>query len=108
MSQGDLPSFLENSPNSLGEAMLIGTPTAVSPVGGVLSIVQNEISTLVFPTDDHVMMAHQIDRIFSDDNLAIKLSNNAKRIAMVRHQTKETIEQYINIYKNIIENHKVR
>ena len=101
-----LPSFLENSPNSLGEAMLIGTPNVVSPVGGVLSIVQDESSTLAFPADDHVMMAHQIDRLFSNDDLAIKLSNKGKSIAQDRHNTKNAVNQYTNIYRSITDSHK--
>lgn len=101
-----LPSFLENSPNSLGEAMLIGTPSVVSPVGGVSSVISNEISALTFPADDHVMMAYQIDRIFSDDQLAYLLSNNAKEIARKRHNIRDTINQYIGIYNEIINVHK--
>lgn len=101
-----LPSFLENSPNSLGEAMLIGTPTVVSPVGGVLSIVQDESSTLAFSTDDHVMMAHQIDRFFTNDDLAVKISSNAKAIAKARHNIENTVNQYINIYTSIINSHR--
>ena len=101
-----LPSFAENSPNSLGEAMLIGTPSIVSPVGGVLSIVKDEESALVFPAGDYAMLAHQIDRIFKNDELANKLSMNAKAIALKRHDVAKTTEQYINIYKDIIRLHK--
>lgn len=100
-----LPSFIENSPNSLGEAMLIGTPAVTSPVGGVLSIVQNEKSTLVFPTGDHVMMAFQINRIFTHDKLAQYLSENAKKIAFKRHNIREVTKQYIDIYSKIIKSH---
>ncbi len=101
-----LPSFAENSPNSLGEAMLIGTPSVVSPVGGVLSIVKDEESALVFPAGDYAMLAHQIDRIFENDELANKLSMNAKSIALKRHDVANTTTQYLNIYKDIIRLHK--
>ena len=86
--------------------MLIGTPSVVSPVGGVSSVISNEISALTFPADDHVMMAYQIDRIFSDDQLAYLLSNNAKEIARKRHNIRDTINQYIGIYNEIINVHK--
>lgn len=101
-----LPSFIENSSNALGEAMLIGTPVIVSPVGGVLSIVKNEESALVFPAGDYAMMAHQIQRIFENDELAHKLSVNAKSVAQKRHDVKNTTEQYMNLYKDIIQLHK--
>lgn len=101
-----LPSFMENSSNALGEAMLVGTPVVVSPVGGVLSIVKNEESALVFPAGDYVMMAHQIQRVFENDELAHKLSVNAKSVAQRRHHVEKTTEQYMNLYKDIIQLHK--
>ena len=101
-----LASFAENSPNALGEAMSIGTPSVVAPVGGVMSMVKDEESALFFPSGDYNMLAHQIDRIFSDDNLANKLSENAKVIALRRHDVEKTTMQYLNIYKEIIQLHK--
>lgn len=101
-----LPSFMENSSNALGEAMLVGTPVVVSPVGGVLSIVKDEESALVFPAGDYAMMAHQIERVFENDELALKLSMNAKSVAQRRHDIKRTTTQYINIYKDVIQLHK--
>ena len=103
-----LTSYAENSPNSLGEAMLVGTPTVVSPVGGVMSMVKNEESSLLFPSGDAAMLAFQIDRIFSDDELAVKLSQEAKIIALKRHDIVETTNQYMNIYAEIIKNHAVK
>ncbi len=100
-----LPSFLENSPNSLGEAMIIGTPAVVSPVGGVLSIIKDEESALAFPTDDYVMMAYQIDRLFSDDSLAQRISAKGKEIANQRHNINNAVNQHVNIYKSIINKH---
>lgn len=103
-----LPSFLENSPNSLGEAMLIGTPSVVSPAGGVLSIVKDEVSTLIFPNDDHIVMAYQIDRLFSSDDLAKEISANASKIAEKRHNVTNTVSQYIGIYESVINTHHNR
>lgn len=100
-----LTSFLENSPNALGEAMLTGTPSVVSPVGGVMSIVKNEESALFFPSGDAVMLAFQLDRLFSDDVLAVKISEAAKLIAQKRHDVHETTSQYMNIYAEIIKRH---
>lgn len=100
-----LPSFQENSPNSLGEAMMIGTPSVVSPVGGVMSMVQDESSSLIFPMGDHVMMAYQIDRLFSDNQLALEISKNARLIAERRHDVETTTVEYMKIYSNVIEKH---
>jgi glycosyltransferase involved in cell wall biosynthesis len=101
-----LPSYIENSPNSLGEAMMIGTPTVVAPVGGVVSMLKDEDSTLMFTSGDSEYLANQIDRIFSNEKLAIEISISAKKTAMIRHCVPTTVSQYIDNYKNIIKLHK--
>lgn len=100
-----MPSFIENSPNSLGEAMMIGTPTIVSPVGGIPSIVKDELSTLFFSVGDHATLALQIDRIFEDHELSQKLSINAKNIAKLRHDLNKSTIEYIENYKKIVKIH---
>ena len=97
-----LASYIENSPNSLGESMLVGCPSICSYVGGIGSIVKDEESTLFFPSGDSNLLAHKIDRVFSDDSLALKLSINAKKIAIKRHDLKNGGRQYHKIYDDII------
>jgi glycosyltransferase involved in cell wall biosynthesis len=100
-----LPSYVENSPNSLGEAMMVGTPSVVSYCGGVGSIVDDE-SALIFPIGDSQMLAFQIDRIFQSDALACELSDGARRIAGDRHDVEKTTDSYINIYEKVIDMHQ--
>ena len=100
-----LASFAENSPNALGEAMSAGTPSVVTPVGGVMSMVKDEESALFFPSGDYNMLAYQIDRIFKDNKLAGKLSENSKLIALKRHDVDVTTNQYMNIYEDVIQLH---
>ncbi|MDD2244606.1 MAG: glycosyltransferase family 4 protein [Dysgonamonadaceae bacterium] len=100
-----LPSLIENSPNSLGESMLVGTPAVVSIMGGITSIVSDNESALLFPSGDSYSLAFQIGRLFSNDILALKLSKNARQIALRRHDVKQTSEQYCHIYEDIIKQH---
>ena len=97
-----LPSFIENSPNSLGEAMMVGTPSVVAPVGGVTSIVKDYESSLYFRAGDYAVLAYQINRLFTDDVLAQNISKKAKNIALKRHNVSQTTEQYCTIYSEII------
>ena len=96
-----LPSYVENSPNSLGEAMMVGTPSVVSYCGGVGSIIDNE-SALISPVGDFRMLAFQLDRIFQSDEFSSELSQRSHLIADKRHDVEKTTESYINIYKDII------
>lgn len=97
-----LPSFNENSPNALGEAMLVGTPSVVAPVGGVPDIVENNVSALYANSGDAALLAYQIERIFRDNDLALRLSSNAKKIALKRHDVQSTILQYRSAYTDIL------
>lgn len=96
-----LPSYIENSPNSLAEAMLIGTPSVVSFVGGVHSMIQDNKTALGFPPGEEAVLAEQIRNIFQDDNLAKSLSVESKINANERYSKKNIVETMVNIYKEV-------
>lgn len=56
-------SAIENSPNSLGEAQLLGTPHVASFVGGVPEIV-NYNPDVLYRFEEHEMLAERICRVF--------------------------------------------
>ena len=101
------PSSIDNSPNAVGEATMIGTPIVTTPVGGIPSILQDEKEVLFAPAGDSYMMSYQIKRIFEDNELALSLSNNAHQKALIRHNIKESVTQYLNIYAQIIKLHRL-
>lgn len=95
-------SSIENSPNSLGEAMLVGTPCVASDVGGVKTMIKHEKEGYVYPFDEPFMLAEYICRIFRDENLAIKLSCNAKDHARITHDIEINYQQMKKEYAKII------
>lgn len=101
------PSSIDNSPNAVGEATMIGTPIVTTPVGGIPSILEDEKEALFAPAGDPYMMAFQIKRIFENDELALSLSNHAHQKALIRHNVRESVTQYLDIYAQIIKFHKL-
>lgn len=97
-----LPSFIENSPNSLAEAMLIGTPSVVSFVGGVPSMVTDEVEALTFPAGDEAVLAEQIRRVFLDDALGDELSLRARATSHRRHLPAQIARETLEIYRSVI------
>ena len=95
-----LPSLIENSPNSLGESMLVGTPSVASYVGGVPSMARDGESVLFFPAGDEVLLAEQIRRIFLDADLACRLSVRARDVARSRHSRDKIVDNMLEIYKS--------
>ncbi len=94
-----LPSFIENSPNALAEAMLVGTPSIASFVGGVPCMAEDGESALFVSPGDESLLAERIRQIFLDDDLACRLSNNAKIIAMARHSKEKSTAEILKIYQ---------
>jgi len=99
------PSSIENSPNSLGEAQLIGVPCVAAYVGGIPDMISHGKSGLLYRFEEIEMLAYNIKRIFEDDCLAMRLSRGGKIAATERHDREKNSEKTISIYKKIIGKH---
>lgn len=97
-----LPSLIENSPNSLAEAQLIGTPCISTDVGGISSMLENEKTGLLVPSGDAASLAYAIRRLFDDRELAMRLSQNAKHVARARHDAGTIVAELVSCYKQCI------
>lgn len=95
-------SAIENSPNSLGEAMLIGMPCISSNVGGVMNLLQHNEEGFVYPYTEYAMLAFYIDKLFSDSELCKKIGKNAQYHAKKTHDREINMKTTLNIYDSII------
>lgn len=99
-----LPSAIENSPNSLGEAMLMGTPSVAADVGGVKNLMVHEKEGYIFQHDAAYMLAYYIRRIFEAPPEAIReMSENAKLHAQKLYNPIENHARLLQIYKEIMQ-----
>ena len=94
------PSSIDNSPNAVGEAMMLGLPIVCTPVGGVPSFVHHEKNGLL---TEPAGLADAIRRIFDDTVLAGQLGANAYTTALRRHDKEQVAEQYMTAYRDIVE-----
>ena len=95
------PSSIENSPNSLGEAQLLGVPSIAAYVGGIPDMVEHEETGLLYRFEEVEMLAQHIKSIFRNHDLANRLSKNEMAVASKRHDRQENAAQLINIYKSL-------
>lgn len=94
-------STIENSPNSVGEAMLLGVPVVSSDVGGVRDLIRTNEEGFVYSVDAPYMLAHYINEIFADPEMAMRMSKREIERAEYLHNPEKNYQQLIEIYKKI-------
>lgn len=96
------PSSIENSPNSLGEAQLLGVPCLAAYVGGVPDMIPTEACGTMYRFEEVEMLAYQIcawfERSKTFDNTEMR------RIARERHDPIRNSMRLLEIYREIKEN----
>ena len=101
-----LPSLIENSPNTLGEAMMLGMPCVSAYTGGASEMAKDEEECLFYRANDPKLLAWQIRRVFRDKDKAKAMGENAHRHAMHTHDPIRNREMLIEAYNVILENSK--
>lgn len=94
-------STIENSSNSLGEAMLLGMPIVASYVGGLGSMMTHGKEGFFFPLQEEYMLAAYIEVLFEDINLAVKLGEQSHVRAVKTHETDKNMKDIIECYNQL-------
>jgi glycosyltransferase involved in cell wall biosynthesis len=95
------PSYIDNSPNALSEAQLVGMPVISTYTGGVPSLIEHGITGLFAPTGDAPMLAYRLEQVFENDGLASRLGNEARNVAMARHDPTSVTDGVMGIYSDV-------
>lgn len=95
------PSSIENSPNSVGEAQLLGVPCVASYVGGIPDMIDSGQTGLLYRFEEVEMLAKAICDIFENNELANHLSRQGKKAANKRHNSATNSERLLSIYNLI-------
>ena len=96
-----LCSSIENSPNSLGEAMLLGMPCVAADMGGVSSMLEHGREGLLYPADDPAALAQAILSLLDDPARAAALGEAAHERAVRTHDPARNAADLLSIYETI-------
>ena len=97
-----LPTHVDNSPNSLAEAMIVGTPCVASAAGGIPSLARDGVEALLVQDGNPYALAGAMLRVLEDVELARRLSRNARKAAANRHDPGKVRDTLIGIYRNVL------
>ncbi len=100
------PSYIENSSNSLSEAMLLGMPCIATFVGGTESLIKHNSNGLLVQAGDPWGMAGTIKNFIDDDTKAISMAKVAFKESRIRHDPNKISRDLLNIYLGIINKNK--
>lgn len=95
------PSSIENSPNSVGEAMLLGVPVVCAEVGGVADIFADGVDGLLYPAGDVKKLAEAVKTMFAGGE-QVQAYREAERLhAENTHDPRKNYERLVEIYTEI-------
>lgn len=97
-----LASYVENSPNSLCEAMQVGVPCVATYAGGIPSLIEHGRTGLLTPPGDAQVLAASVMDLFRDDSLSMRLGRAARARAVERHDARLVLAQVLNAYTEVV------
>lgn len=97
------PSYIDNSPNSVCEAQMLGLPILATNIGGLSSIVHDGETGILFPANDPYTLANLIKQLSADPERCQSLSKAAITQATERHNSENIRKTLLNIYQTILQ-----
>lgn len=94
-------SHIENSPNSLCEAMLLGLPCIATNVGGTSSLIENWKTGLLVSDTDPDEFAEAIISLAADGKRMAEMGDRAMAAAKERHDPQKVKSQLLHAYGEI-------
>lgn len=98
-----MSSHIENSPNNLCEAMILGLPCIATYAGGTGSLLNDGVEGILIQDGDPWAMSGAIIECFNNPEKCVEFSRNARIRALKRHDKDIISDDLLNIYNKIIQ-----
>lgn len=95
-------SHIENSPNSVCEAMLLGMPVIATYAGGTASLLKNQEDGVLIQDGDPYVLSGTIVDFLQNKEKTLNYARSAKERAHKRHDKKQIVEDVILLYEKIL------
>ena len=97
-------SYIENSPNSVGEAQLVGIPVVAGRVGGTDSMVEHGKTGFLYPITDPYIAAYYVKHLIENQDANTMMGQTAREVALERHDPDVIMAEMLNTYEEILKN----
>lgn len=97
-----LASYAEGFPMAVLDAWAYGLPVVTTPVGGLPDIARDGENILFFPPGDVEALAHQLERIITDESLRRKIATESKRLARTTFHVDTINKEMEAIYVSLL------
>ncbi|MFS4416954.1 glycosyltransferase [Maribacter sp. 2307ULW6-5] len=104
LRQSDLyihPSYIDNSPNSVCEAQMVGLPVIACHVGGLSSLIEHGETGILVPSNGVYEIVHFVTRFISSPEPYAKMGQKAMAVAKERHDREKILEELVRVYHSI-------
>lgn len=96
------PSYIDNSPNSVCEAQMLGLPVVACDVGGLSTLVKHEHTGILVPSNGVFELTHYLKLLANNAPMRTTLGENARKAAMQRHDKEAITQSLVAAYNNIV------
>jgi glycosyltransferase involved in cell wall biosynthesis len=97
-----LPTFEDNCPMVVLEAMAVGLPVIASRVGGVPDLITNGKTGMMFDPSAPENIREVTGRMMTDPDLRARVGEAGKAEALVRFHPKVVAQEHLRIYKEVL------
>ena len=99
-------AYVENSPNSICEAQCLGLPVVSTNVGGIASLVRQDVDGILVAANDPWQMTDAILELYKDQDRLRRYSESSRAFALSRHNDENIKKQLIDCYQAILQNNE--
>lgn len=93
-----LPSRLEGIPRCVLEAMAARVPVVATDIPGCRVLVEDNVTGMLFPVGDHLVLAAKLRRLLGDDRLRDSIANAGYALVRRDYSAETMAEKYAELY----------
>ena len=102
-----VPSFWDNSPNTVYEAMASGLPVVGSSVGGIPELIRDGESGFLVRPRDSQGIARCLQLLRDDSGLRIRMGKAARQRIMSIADPEPNLESRLDVYRDVVSGHSI-